>query len=539
MEGSALDSAQSENRRKDGGKGAGKNGGASSIDAGSFGGNASGGTNPSGGSSSGGLTSGGSTGAGGATGGGGSSGSGGTAGSGSGGWTAFTPSSDTQTIYVSNSSGNDANTGLSQSAPVKTIAQGMSLLRAGFPDWLLLKKGDVWKDEAIGYLCDQYGRSPSEPMLISSYGSGPRPLIKTNPSINEAAIGAFNHSSGGCPNAANNLALVGLEFYAYTRDPASPDFDASTIALESSGMRFVRPVSSFLVEDCKFSFYQGSGFDTDGAQNVSLRRNIIVDSYSTTGHSQGLYVAGVTNLVIDENVFDHNGWNASISGAEPTIFNHNIYLQVLSDPATVKGNTIANASSHGLQQRSGGATTNNLFAHNPIGMEYGSTETAEYGPMQHDGTATNNVFLEGYDIGPENPRGWGIIVYPDAAGVKVLLTDNIIAHVASSAPYGFGIGFESGATGGTATNNIICQWDDPIHDDNGSNVISPNTTNASTCDGLGPDPNRTIETYDKSLGGPGTLAHFLTLARAQSKDNWNPALTAAAVNAYIRAGFGK
>jgi hypothetical protein len=40
------------------------------------------------------------------------------------------------------------------------------------------------------------------------------------------------------------------------------------------------------------------------------------------------------------------------------------------------------------------------------------------------------------------------------------------------------------------------------------------------------------------LGGPGTLAHFLSLAKNQGRDNWNSALTAAAVNDYIREGFG-
>ena len=52
------------------------------------------------------------------------------------------------------------------------------------------------------------------------------------------------------------------------------------------------------------------------------------------------------------------------------------------------------------------------------------------------------------------------------------------------------------------------------------------------------DPRRTIATYGTSIGAPATLAAFLAEARAQSKANWRPAYTAAAVNDYIRAGFG-
>src|SRR5579872_362178 len=71
------------------------------------------------------------------------------------GWTVFTPvsgsgscSAGTYTgtciYYVSSSAGNDANDGLSPATAVKTIAKGRSLMRDGFPDWLLLNRGDVW-----------------------------------------------------------------------------------------------------------------------------------------------------------------------------------------------------------------------------------------------------------------------------------------------------------------------------------------------------------------------------------------------------------
>jgi len=53
-----------------------------------------------------------------------------------------------------------------------------------------------------------------------------------------------------------------------------------------------------------------------------------------------------------------------------------------------------------------------------------------------------------------------------------------------------------------------------------------------------PDPNRTIDTYMASLGLSGGYDAFMSRARQQSKDNWDPRFTAAAVNNYVRAGFG-
>ena len=55
-----------------------------------------------------------------------------------------------------------------------------------------------------------------------------------------------------------------------------------------------------------------------------------------------------------------------------------------------------------------------------------------------------------------------------------------------------------------------------------------------------PNPGRTVGTYYNSIVGSSghTSSDFIAAARGQSKDNWNPALTAAAANDYIRAGFG-
>ena len=51
------------------------------------------------------------------------------------------PSPTARIIYVSSSEGNDLNSGLSPSAPVRTLEAGYDLLRDGQPDWMLLKRG--------------------------------------------------------------------------------------------------------------------------------------------------------------------------------------------------------------------------------------------------------------------------------------------------------------------------------------------------------------------------------------------------------------
>ena len=131
---------------------------------------------------------------------------------------------------------------------------------------------------------------------------------------------------------------------------------------------------------------------------------------------------GGTGLVLDGNLFDHNGWNAKIAGAEPTIFNHNVYIQTTNGPATLNDNIFANASSHGAQLRDGGTVTNNLFVHNPIGLLYGMV-------MERRAVSSPTTSLLKAMISAISPRGWGLDVNPTSGPVEIV--DNIFTHDAS------------------------------------------------------------------------------------------------------------
>jgi hypothetical protein len=458
------------------------------------------------------------------------------------GWTTFTPSTDTHIIYVSNSTGNDR-TGVvgDINHPYKTIAAGKARLRNGKPDWLLLKKGDTWRDESFDFI-PASGRSSSELMLISSYGRGARPLIKTNPSNTSAVIGSFR--SGG-----NFMAIVGLEFYAYTRDPNNAAFNAETVAKYHSCFRFLAAFDWLLVEDCKVSFYDVNMIFQNvpsATSTVRLRRCVVTDSYRSTGHSLGAFIEGVGHPFIEECVWDHNGWNDSISGAEPTIFNRNIYLHQTCGTATIIGNISANSASEGLQLRSGGTMTDNFFVANSAGFDVGHRRDADGAPAIHTATVTNNIIMASKDIDSSKPRGDGIVIL-QATGSGIQVNNNIISQAASRS--GVGISLDGNTSNCTTKNNIIFKWGSGIIDKGSGNTTSPNDVDLEgRNDNPGgnarsesfPNPNRTVGSYYGSIGGsPATTAGFLAAARLQSKDSWNAALLASAANNYIRAGFGR
>jgi len=358
------------------------------------------------------------------------------------GWTDFSPSTGTRMIHVS-TSGDDSNSGLNPSAPVRSLARAYELLRDGQPDWMLLKRGDVWQDQVMP-MWRKSGRSESEPMLIAAYGdpAAPRPLIDAGNST------AFQSKDG---MIVQNIAIVGLAFQA---DRPSPD-DGGT------GMRWLASGGNLLIEDCFFSGFTTNvviqNVGSDPLRNVRIRRSVIVDSYNAGGHSQGIFCKRVDGLVIEENLLDHNGWREGVEGAHRTIFNHNIYIQNDCSNLVVRDNIICRGSSHGLQARPGGAVRRNVFAGNAIALLVGGGDYPNEGGVVGD--VRRNLLLYGSDIATHLPRGHGITLQNIRSAT---LMNNIVAFDRSEQPYGHAVYFEANRDVGvhnvTMQNNRIVNW---------------------------------------------------------------------------------
>jgi hypothetical protein len=312
------------------------------------------------------------------------------------GWTALTPSPDSKAVYVSSSGGNDANDGLSHATAKRTIAAAKTLLTHGKPDWLLLKRGDTW-NEGLGHW-NKSGRSPAEPMVVAWYGTAVnRPLLQTG-----SGNGIWTSGAGGAPATVENVAIVGLHFKANGYNGSG----------SCSGASILHPTKHMLFEDCMFEAYntnlvlQGYG---GRHEDLRVRRCVIVDAYGVHGqstHPQGLYAWMVDGLLLEENLFDHNGWSSSVPNAGPDIFSHNVYVDNDCTEVVVRGNIITNPSSHGMQLRPGGTAINNLFVQNSIALAVGGGNDPDPGGVL--GNVLGNVVLEGKNIDSNNPRGWAL-----------------------------------------------------------------------------------------------------------------------------------
>lgn len=490
------------------------------------------------------------------------------------GWTVVTPSSDTRKIYVSSSSGKDSNSGLSSSSPVKSIGKAYGLLRAGKADWLLLKRGD--KFPSLGDW-RKGGKSSTEPMLISAYGSGSRPQIQSG-----TGYGIITY--GGNGRRIDNLYIQSLSFTPHTYNHYNGN-------INTGGIRLLCQGSNILIEDCKIQGYRENitiGAADATVTNVKVRRNEIVDAHaaSTVGNAQGLYVsAKVNGITIEENVIDHNGWRHGYE-SDRTFFNHNVYVYNGARNVVIRNNLITRAGFYGIKLNAGGTVTNNFFARNSESIY-----------LEGSATISDNVITEAVKM-PTKP--WAVGINTQKAP-SATIRNNLVTQIAASSNTGAaGILLYNGGTfTGAVEKNVIYNWrngmkistpgkgtgsvkimnnkiisisgtaaaehwstaskstfvyqNNTYYDGDTSNVnkykgglVSLDRWKSNTGESTAAyrkssfaDPGRTIGGYNKSKGGSSTFDAFISTARNMDRvTGWKTAMLPPAVNNWFRAGFG-
>jgi hypothetical protein len=463
-------------------------------------------------------------------------------------------------------------------------------VRDGKPDFLLLKRGDTWRDQSLGRF--KSGQDAQHRVVIASYGdSRQRPRIELSRNL-------IDHNG----HARSHLAIVGLHLVGYRMVPGAPEFTGA----DHAGFRLVGGGADILIEDCHIQYggivlqsFRGHRYD-----HIEVRRNVIEKSYHVDTCNQnfkfrpwGMYASHAHDVLIEENLWDHNGWNADVASACASMYNHNLYLN--SDDLVVRGNLILRASSIGIKMRSdrtgdcsGVSIENNLFVDGEIGVSMGGNKKEAY--RFTNSSIRDNVFSQ---IGMGNPTGRnfsGIVGFQDHDKLRV--ENNLFA---AQLWYDNAHGLK--LTGGTlrqseVRNNTFYRlrrrsllveatggWDSVTISDNtfvdpdqgsclvdhrggfgavryagnhysssaaagdwfcvGGSTLSLDewkVTAEGDADDAVPtftDPSRTLGNYAGTLGLSPTIEAFVAQARLQSRHFWRPEYRTAAVNDYIRAGF--
>lgn len=380
------------------------------------------------------------------------------------GWTMFTPSADTRIMYVS-TEGNDSSGQVYSSTspevgedpfkpsgaiqPFATYGAAYAKVRSGYPDWVLIKRGDIFYD-AIGSRVWN-GRSVSEPALISSYGTeGAAPIFKVGAQqgIRIAVV------SPSTPSTRQFIAISGLAFYAHTRDPGnSGEYVSGSGGLGVEMWAYIpgNRVTGVLVEGCSFSFMIGNtigGAGGGGANYITIRRTLFLNNYSDSTSSQGLWGENQDNVILEENIFDHNGWY-SVSGSgdkgQGTILNHNTYFAgakntTIRNNIFMRGSNMNNKFTSPTGDSANIVIEGNLYVGGHIGIGIGTNYLQI--PDRFDNIfIKDNVFT---NLGMDNVTGQGIAWYMQISGWRSgIVSNNLLMNQHGQLPgYGTAYGFE-------------------------------------------------------------------------------------------------
>ncbi len=378
------------------------------------------------------------------------------------GWTLFSPSPDSRIVFVAND-GNDGtgqvytpnqihdpfNPGAVQA--YATFSAASAQIRDGYPDWILFRRGDTFREN----LTLISGRSITEKALIGAYGTE-NSMPEINP-LNEAEYAVT------IPSNTEFSVLTGIDFHAVNRNPSTAGYTIEGSGGFSGLTNTV--IRSVLIEGCRFRFFAGNvfqGYDGGSVEDITIRRCVISDNYSNgEGHSQGLYSGNANGLVLEENIFDHNGWfsQAPLEPGTATMFNHNTYFEDCHN-VVFTGNIFSRASSMGnkFTANSGVASStnitirDNLYLDGEIGIGLGGNTVGEY--------RFRNILIEGNvltEIGRSQPTGrtlgWAI----DAVGWDGgTISANYLLHFSNpSVTHIYGIRLEGGTRAVKIEKNIF------------------------------------------------------------------------------------
>lgn len=356
--------------------------------------------------------------------------------------------------YVSQSIGSDSYNGESGTVdgggvgPKQTLAAGLALLSAG--DHLLLKRGDTWTDEELGYVS---GTDEDNMTLIGAYGTGARPEVAST--SGSACLRAINISGG-------YFAVIGLHLH--------PNNRATTDGGVGIQLFFQNGVGEVLVEDCLIDGYlentsfKASNDSTTFPDGLTIRRNIIINarrelSSGTTptgDRALGTYINDFTNVLIEENIYDHNGWTEAFS-MDTSSQDHNIYIADNTPSVTFRKNISSRSCYHGIKFDTDIGTHqiyDNFFSRNGSAAQIGGGPS-DGGPTGGaDGmnvACYNNCWVEGSD-----EAGAGLGVGVDVSNQKDgYFRNNFIGNRAVSGSTTTAVSFQDAEDGAGAVNYTI------------------------------------------------------------------------------------
>lgn len=521
------------------------------------------------------------------------------------GWTPLLPSNDSRIVYVSASDPsncrsysvgevglNPVNPGITPGT-CRTLEAAYALVRNGFPDWVLVKRGDVISLSDTLFW-ERNGRSVSEKMVLGAYGPATAALHGDLGTV----LAPSNRSAFQFSNRSH-IAVVDL----YVKNPGASAMNANGFNIENNSDDLLlegNTVDGFSTSILAYAFVAGSDMT-----RIKVRRNVLINAFPAPNEckSFGIYggsTSGVSTMhdfLIEENNFIKTGLANGAAGGTGCQLAHAIYMadeNAQNFGITLRGNLFLHNADGGKMDATDAVIEGNVYIKNAVGAG-----TALSSP---NATIRDNTILDGTTY-RDNTETTGILM--NHGNLNYEIAGNLIAHnrfdsygVSNPSPSVFGINTDTGSNL-HIHDNIIYNWCSPYDDGTAaigwygggySSTVIENNEFQQNCanklfrwdEGAQPwgtgiayrgnryfsargnpfqilsfaqwvaatgetgswiqityqDPNRDAATYMnqafQSLSG---YAAFENAAALQTRLNWNSRITAVGFNAYMRQGF--
>ncbi|WP_167859113.1 golvesin C-terminal-like domain-containing protein [Paenibacillus cymbidii] len=252
------------------------------------------------------------------------------------------------TYYVDSADGSDSNAGTSSAAPWKSIAKVNAKTNYQPGDQILFKAGGSW----TGSVAIRNSGASGNPIVIGSYGTGPKPIINAN-----AAYAAIN---------LENVQYITLQDLELTNFKAAAPDDYLTGYYRRSGIWIKAfhqgPMHDITIRNMDIHDVTGMSLNgettvttTDGKdKDVNKNANAAIQINAWEWET-GQPLAYFDNLVIEDN-YIHDvstmGININAASSDKAYFNRNV---------VISGNTILN---NGADAICVGVTSNPLIEYN-------------------------------------------------------------------------------------------------------------------------------------------------------------------------------
>ena len=399
-----------------------------------------------------------------------------------------------------------------------------AMQKSGDPNsnWLLMERGYEYTDVADRlFVRNMQGEDELHPIHITAFGDGAQPVFTELPRMYQ--------------DPSSNVVVSDIHFTAGVQIIQGSNILLEDITLTGEGLMNIQNVDGFTLRDSDI-------WDIRYEEAPEGRENW----WAHTDRTQGLYLNGNHKVLIENNLFDHNGWaddyreDASTEGGQaPSQYSQNVYINYDNFGVTFRDNISMQASSFGAQIRGGGLIEDNAFLDNNAGVNFIGGDTKDGEKTGQFTLLTSNVITSGAH--KEAPRIGGLTYGIENRGYLSSLHDNIVAHLADP---------------NNPDELLYKKWDHPAvdtehgsyYDDTivynwvGSRAIEQNRSNDRNTDGVDEAiaDQTTIQLYTAALldKPDATVSDLSDYLRQDLGSSANGMTDADLITAYFQAGFG-